>query len=222
VSSCSATVDPFLRADQVRDYSPEAIAPLLAYGLLPQTQGTRALLSLGAATLERTDDGDCLEGFVRDGAQLHVVLLTRGVEASPDPTDSYVTALKARLPDEVDLVISALTGQDAGGCLGGGKAIEAATLTGGAALDICASTPWETLWAQVAGVSAEAGSGVMTHTLEQAPVVATLTVRAEGRALTAWTYDESARALRVNGAAEGLSVGEPLEISYLEALACQE
>lgn len=222
VSSCTATVDPFLRADQVRDYSPEAIAPLLAYGLVPQTQSTRALLSLAVATLERTDVGDCLEGFVRDGAQLHVVLLTRGAEASPDPTDSYVSAIQARLPAEVDLVISALTGQDRGGCVGGGKAVEAANLTGGETLDVCANTPWETLWAEVAGVSAAAGSGVMTYTLAQEPVVATLTVRAEGRALSAWTYDAAARALRVNGAAEGLTVGEPLEISYLEALACQE
>jgi hypothetical protein len=222
VSSCSATVDPYLRADQVRDYSPEAIAPLLAYGLLPQTQGTRALLSLAVATLERTDAGDCLEGFVRDGAQLHVVLLTRGAESSPDSTASYVSALQARLPDEVDLVISAITGQDAGGCVGGGKAVEAATLTGGEALDVCAGTPWETLWAQVAGVSAAAGSGVMTHILEQEPVEATLSVRAEGRALSAWTYDPSTRALRVNGETEGLTVGEPIEVSYLEALACQE
>jgi hypothetical protein len=186
----------------------------------PKAPGRSCLSAV--ATLERTDAGDCLEGFVRDGAQLHVVLLTRGAESSPDSTASYVSALQARLPDEVDLVISAITGQDAGGCVGGGKAVEAATLTGGEALDVCAGTPWETLWAQVAGVSAAAGSGVMTHILEQEPVEATLSVRAEGRALSAWTYDPSTRALRVNGETEGLTVGEPIEVSYLEALACQE
>lgn len=218
-TDCHATVDPFLYPEVFGTYDATRVAPALAYALNPEGSGTRALLDLALATVERTDPGDCLEGLLRPGAMLHVVLLTNGAESSDTPVAEALADLEARQSGEPGLRVSSVTGQG-GACTDGGAAVDAAQATGGATLDLCTQS-WEQIWEALAQVPADAAGGTYSWTLAETPVLSTLTLRSGERTLTRWSYDATTNRVSVDGDAEDLAPGDPLSASYLQALACE-
>lgn len=219
-SACYATADPYLYPGVFGRYDPERVAPALAVALNPSAAGTPALLDLALASVERTDRGDCLEGLLRAGAQLHVVLVSNRAEASSTATAAALAGLAERLSQPELLRVSAVTGQG-GSCTAGGAAVEAARASGGAVLDLCGGG-WDAHFAALVEVSAEAAGGAFSWTLEQVPVPSTLALRAGGRTLTRWSWDAASNTVTVDGDAEDLEPGDPITASYTAAQACEE
>ena len=215
VAACHSTYDPYLSGDI---YSPETAGPALAYGLTPQSDGTAALLELADGLLERTEDGDCLAGFLRDDAPLHLVLVTDRAEASPLPTEDYLSSLGDKLGDADRLIISAITG-DGDACTDGGQARDAAGLTGGLDVDVCGAD-WTTTLAELADLSVAGAQAELTIALELPAVPETLEVTSGGRLLTAWSYDAESRTLTLDGVTEELQLGAEIDITYLSAQDC--
>ena len=213
--NCHSTFDPFLDGTV---YDPETAGPALAYGLLPQGDGTRRLLQLAVQLVERTDSGECLAGFLRPEAVLHVVLVTSSTETSPQAVEDYLDGLRAHLVDPDALVVSAVTGSG-GACPDGGKAIAAAQETEGAVLDIC-EDDWDTFYTVLAETAVSAGGSPLRVELEHPAVPETLELTHEGRSLEAWTYDSDEAVLLVDGAAEGLELGAEIDLSYQASQAC--
>ena len=212
---CHATYDPYLSSEV---YTPRTAGPALGYGLNPSGTGTSALLELALSVLERTDAEECMAGFLREDAQLHVVLVTDEAESSPHAAEDYVSALSAMLDSEDDLRISAVVGDGQGGCTHGGQALEAAELTGGAELDLC-EEDWDTFLTELAALSTQRARGPSSLELEQEAVLETLSLSSGGRSLSAWTVEDGA--VLLDGEAEGLELGDLIELSYTAAQACE-
>ncbi|HJN74428.1 MAG TPA: choice-of-anchor D domain-containing protein [Myxococcota bacterium] len=213
--SCHSTFDPYLGSDV---YDAETAGPALAYGLLPQGDGTRRLLQLAVQLVERTDSGECLEGFLRAEAMLHVVLVLSGEEASPQGLESYLDQLRDHLVDPDNLVISAIAGTG-GACTHGGNAISAASETGGAVLDIC-EDDWDNFYTELADAAVSAAGGPLRVELELPAVPETIELTHEGRSLTAWSYQSDTATLEIDGVTEGLELGAQIDLAYLAAQVC--
>lgn len=216
VAACHSTYDPYLDGDI---YSPASAGPALAYGLTPSSSGTAALLELAVTLVERTGSADCLAGFRRDDAPLHVVLVSDRADTSPLSAEDYVSDLASKLRDPDDLIISAIAG-DGDACPDGGRSRDAAGLTGGLAVDVCTAS-WATTMAELAELSVASAQADWTVELDLPAVVETLELHHDGRALTAWSYDPSENAVTVDGVAEELQLGATVDITYLSAQDCE-
>jgi len=214
--ACHSTFDPYLSSTI---YDAETAGPAMAFGLVEQGDGTRRLLQLAVQLVERTDSGECLEGFLREDALLHVVVITSDAEASPLSVDTYLDSLREHLDEDEELLVSAVAG-DGESCTHGGKAITAANATEGIVLDIC-EDDWDTFYTALAETTVAAGGAPLRVTLELPPVVETLELSHEGRSLTAWTYDTETGILELDGAAEDIEVGAEIDLAYLAAQTCQ-
>jgi len=198
-------------------------ADVLNSELPRQGFGTSQLLELAATSLERTDSGDCLEGFVRPGAQLHAVLIGDREERSPESAADYVQAMQERMSDPDDLVVSAIMGEGSdGGCQDLGQADDAVAATGGVQRDLCGTGSWEGHFDALTQVSSTLTSPVDTYQLAEDAVLSTLEVYSDGRTLTAWTYEEASRTLLVDGAAEDLEPGAEIAVHYVQATICSD
>lgn len=213
--ACHSTFDPFLSSDV---YDSSTAGPALAYGLVAQGDGTRRLLQLAVQLVERTDNGECLDGFLREDAILHLVLVISDEETSPQTVGAYIEELRGHLSDPDDLVISAVAG-DGDGCPFGGKAITAATETDGSILNIC-DDAWADFYTELADRAVSAAGAPLRVELDPAPVPETLALIHEGRTLTEWSYDVSSGVLELDGSAEGLELGTDIDVSYLTVQAC--
>ncbi|MCP4810657.1 MAG: choice-of-anchor D domain-containing protein [Proteobacteria bacterium] len=215
VAACHSTYDPFLSSAV---YEPETAGPALAYGLSPHSSGTAALLELAVSLVERTGEGDCLEGFLHEDAPLHVVLVSDREEASPLSHETYVSQLADKLGDPDRLIISAVTG-DGDTCTDGGQSRDAAELTGGLDVDVC-SADWATTLAEIAELSVATAEADLSIVLDLPAVVETLELSHGGRELKAWTYDADTRTVTVDGVTEELQLGAEIDLTYLSAQAC--
>ncbi len=211
---CHATYDPYLSSEV---YSSGTAGPALGYGLNPSGAGTSALLELALSVLERTDEGECMAGFLRPDAQLHVVLVTDEAESSPHEALDYLTALRAMVSADEDLVVSAVVG-DGEGCTHGGEALIAASLSGGDQHDLC-DQDWDGFFASLAALSVERSRGASLIELEAPAVEQTLQLTSAGRTLTAWTVEDGQ--VLLDGAADGLELGDPVELHYTAAQTCE-
>jgi len=209
---CHATYDPWLASGF---YTPSQAGPALglafnanSIGIYP---GTDALLDLTLAALQETLQGGCLEGFLRDEALLHVVLVGARTEAS-------TAALSELVPFSDELVISAVMGEGTGVCEHAGAGLTAVEETGGVFWDICGGN-WDGLYTQLAEKSWGFGTAPMRIDLAEDPAVNTLELRADSEVLSAWTWDGDA--VLLDGDTEGLELWQPVQVSYELAQDCQ-
>lgn len=171
------------------------------------------LLGLAVAALEETGPGACLDGFRRDDADLHVVLV------SDNDAQGDVDAAAADLEDAVGdagLRISALLpGSDCGGATEGYARV--AETHGGTVEDLCAPD-WTDAF--LAFASQPAGGDAVRYALAEVPVVATLEVEVEGAAWTDWSYDADANEVVFDGG-QTPALGAEVVVEYVSAVACQ-
>ena len=212
-SDCHSTYDAYLSSET---YTPATAGPALALGLNPAGAGTPALLELASEALERSDPGECLAGFLRPEAHLHVVTISARSEASSGSSGAWLSTLGSLTPSG-QLVVSAVAGD--GSCPSSPKLQDLSAATQGEYLDICTGD-WDTFFAALAQVSVERSKPEMPLALDHLPVPETIEVYSGTKRLSAWTWDPVLELLSVNGAAEDLEIGAELRVSYTAAQDC--
>jgi hypothetical protein len=87
---CPTTERPFYdtRVDKVGD-----IAAAIAEGLTEPGASAGNLLELAQAAVYQMDDGGCLDGFLRSGTSLHVLVLSNGTEDSDFDPSTYAESI---------------------------------------------------------------------------------------------------------------------------------
>lgn len=175
---------------------------------------------------EASDDGECNEGFVRDGALLHVINVSDEPEQSPDPWRTYVdrlVAVKGGAPMYVKM--SAVAGDLPEGCLdddpvepntaaSGDGYYYAAVATGGAFVSICSN--WSNSMRELAAATMIQSTFVLGHEPDPASIV----VRLNGEVVEAgWAYDGDANAIVFARGREPVSADE-VTVSYTEPYVC--
>ena len=154
---------------------------------------TESLLTVADNAIRAARAGGCNEGFLRDEALLHVVLVSDEPEQSSGAWSKYVAAMQAAKPDWQQLRISAVAGDYPAGC-GSADAgtgyYEAVQATGGAFLSIC--DPW------AANVESLAAASVWQWLFElsDTPDPDTIAVRVDGAWRSDdWEYEEGRNAV---------------------------
>lgn len=154
---------------------------------------TEAGLITTSRAIDQTDLGECNQKFLRDGAILHIIMVSDEAEQSPLPWDTYVNQVIAKRGDASLVKFSAVAGDYPDGCethdnsadFGAGY-LEAASSTGGEFLSICSD------WATSVEILASASVERFTFDLTRAPVIDTITVSVNGLTIpVGWSYQSS-------------------------------
>lgn len=153
---------------------------------------TEAGFTLARSALQQTGDGDCNEGFLRDGARVSIVHLSDEPEQSSRSWESMVDDLLSLAPTAT---VSAVAGPMPSGCAtaeAGRGYYEAAEATGGFFADFC-----DTDWTEVASSLAALSVSEITDTfpLSELPWPETLSVTLDGEDARGWTYDADQNAI---------------------------
>lgn len=170
-------------------------------------------LSAGAAT--------CLSGFLRPGAQLHVVVIAGRAEGSDRDADVLRALLEDVAPDAGEVVVSAVistNSSDCGGVAYGAGYAELALSTGGEVVDLCGDD-WAAGFERIGTGIALDGRGALTRPLDRQPLLESLRVKVDGVTFEGWTYDATANAVRF-AEETAPDAGSAVEISYMNAVDC--
>lgn len=170
-----------------------------------------ALFRLVDRALAQTVSGACNEGFLREGAQLHVVVVSDEPERSTEVASAwtwewYLPRFQGWVSADPLLVVSGVIDTD--GCNeGADHYLQAIEATDGEALSIC-TTDWsEDLVALAAASVRYAWSVPLSHV----PDPTTLVVSVDGATTsTGWTWDEELSAVVF----DELRPGQVVEVSY--------
>ena len=176
-----------------------------------------AFLQLSSTALDEADAGGCNEGLLRDGAHLHVIVVSdepeRSVEEATAWTWSWwVAKMQAHVASPDLLTISGVIDTD--GCSeGAGGYAEAIAETGGVALSLCSGD-----WAgHVADLAAATVASAWTFVLSGQPVPETVVVAVDGVPVTTgWTYELDANAVVF----DVLVPGSAVDVTYTLAGTC--
>lgn len=151
---------------------------------------TEAGLTVSSAGVDNTDSGECNDGFLREGALLHIVLVSDEPEQSRPTWDTLVDRIIAKKGDSSLVKISAVAGDYPSGCTSRGNSAEygsgyyeAANATGGEFLSICSD------WSENVEALANASVTRTTFALAHTPVETTLVVYVNDAVATGWHYD---------------------------------
>jgi hypothetical protein len=176
-----------------------------------------ALLLLADRALAQSAEGSCNEGFLREGALVHVMVISDEPERSHEEAsawtwDHWLESMQARVEPDESLVISGVVDMDL--CNEGAEGYEEAiAATGGSALSICGAD-WSAHVAELARVST---SFTLAVPLSATPLVDSLQVRVDGSPTgLAWTYHSEPNEVVV----EGLGPGAEVEVEYLPMGTC--
>ncbi len=181
--------------------------------------GGTELLELAQSAVERTDDFDCLDGLLRHGAQLHVVLVTARGEASGGDVDDYLDALESRL-DGAELVVSSVAGDGGAGCGTATAALTASSRTGGYVGDLCTGS-FLHHFAELAAISRATSEVRFEHELGYTPVPETIVVSFDGEPLDDWSLGADGVTITVVGG-ETFGLGAMVDVTYVQAVPCSE
>ncbi len=188
------------------------------------TTGSREESPLLAATLVLEAD----TGLIREGAGLHVILLTDEDDQSPDPVSAYVETLRALKAGET-VKISAIAGVPPDGChspaadaVVATRIIEAVSSTGGSFHSICAADYGPVLSSLALGTADMSDFFVLTAL----PLLVSLEVRVDGvkmysRPHDGWTYEAARNAIVFSGAALPRP-GQGISAAYRELLGAED
>ena len=178
------------------------------------------LLKHAEKALSLTDPGECNEGFLRQGASLHIIVASDEAEQSmplqgPQATanhwiaeyESYVTH-----PDYV--TVSGIINVNSDDVCSGGNGgspdgyEEAINDTSGVALDIC-QAGWGS---QMTDIAAAAVEGIRVYNLTEDAVPGTLTVLVNGVEAIDWVFSDATNSVTINEPLIG--EGDIVEIGY--------
>jgi hypothetical protein len=172
--ACPTATGRFVDASMPRDEAVGLLASALFDGHVG-TYGTR-LLELTRLAVVNTTPGGCLAGFLRSGDPLHVLIAADRPDESAAGWQVEVQRIQTALNEQV--TFSAIT--PIGVCDAPVTGYpEAASLTGGLSLDLCA-TLWESHWSALAGLTAAMEGGPTAFQLSRTPLADTVLVEVDG------------------------------------------
>ena len=156
---------------------------------------TEALLTNVTRAVEKSDVGDCNEGFLRPNAQLHIIMLSDECEQSPNPGicgtqwQSYIDRINTAKGDPNLVRLSAVAGDHPNGCGGtaqfGSGYWESTLLTGGVFLSICSD------WTSPMSLQLLANSSISQSRFQLAytPIESSISVIVDGTPHQDWTLE---------------------------------
>ncbi|MEQ1569495.1 MAG: hypothetical protein ABMA64_27915 [Myxococcota bacterium] len=166
---------------------------------------TEALLALAALALDKTDAGECNEGFLRPGASLQVLVISDEQEQSGVLWSDMVTYYQTFDPTMVVSGVVDVNGQ-CGDFSGGGGYVDAIDATGGQALNICLPN-----WGSGMELYASTLEGPQTSFALSAPAVdGSIQVTVDGLPV-AFEYDEASNSVILD---EPPGEDATVEVSY--------
>jgi len=219
-NSCPQTVPAYATPDHS---SAELLELLLSGFDAPDGGGSGALAQHAADALARDAEGDCMEAFLREGAQLHIVIIAGDDDNSSITPEQQISNLRALAPEASELRVSVLvptTSDACGGVSIGAVYMELAAATDGAIEDLCLED-WSGPFQTFADISITAQEGELLHILDSDPVVESIQVRADGSLVEDWSWDEELRAVRFTEESS-ITPGEWVIVSYAAALECSD
>lgn len=176
-----------------------------------------ALFQIVDAALGETGAGGCNEGFLRDDALLHVIVVSDEPERSPEfasvwTWDWFLSRYQGYVTSPALLEVSGIV--DVDGCNEGNDGYaEVIAATGGEALSIC-SGDWVDRLTRLATASL---AYTWTFELSEAPVVASIVITVDGTEVPAgWLYDETLNAVVL----DTLTPGSTVEVAYSISTGC--
>jgi hypothetical protein len=195
----------------------ETFSAAVRYGDERDIVYDEALFQIVDTALRETAAGGCNEGFLRDGALLHVIVVSDEPERSSELAsawtwDFFLPRYEAYVASPSLLEISGIVDTD--GCNEGDDGYaQAIAATGGERLSICSGD-----WASRLATLASASLGyTFTFPLDATPVEASLAVTLDGAPLTGgWRYNATLNAVVLDAAAPGSTV----EVTYAIATSC--
>ncbi len=150
---------------------------------------TESLLTVASVAIEKTDSGECNQGFMRADALLHIILVSDEPEQSSGSWATYVSQLQAKKGSTANVKISAIAGDYPSGCgsaAPGTGYYEAVQATGGEFLSICSN--WATMVEALADASVQLSDYELSHTADPNTIV----VRVNGTQDTSsWVFEPS-------------------------------
>lgn len=189
----------------------------------PYGPGSDQLLTHALAALDQTGTGGCLEGFLREGAHLQLIIVAGTAESSGTVAGDLAAALEDLAPQAASVEVSVLIGTEespaCGVAYGQGYA-EAALLTGGVIQDLCAAS-WEDAFERFGLSAVERSEGGLSAPLPRPAVQETLTVKADGITYEDWSYDAEAQAL-VFPAHSPPPSGSEVVVDYIAQVECPD
>lgn len=180
-----------------------------------------ALLGLAVDALAQDTAGGCLEGFRREGAALHVVVVSGGPDQGGMPPGDALAALAGAHPDAREVVVSAVIATESAGCGGaayGEGYAEAALGSGGEIVDLCA-VDWSPGFERIAARSHAGVDGGLALPLVEGALLDSLSVEVDGATWSAWAHDEEAGTL-VFPAESAPEPGSDVRVRYRLGVAC--
>lgn len=187
-----------------------AFAEAVSLGTDSEIAYDEALFRLADQALAQTGAADCNHGLARQGAWLHVIVVSDEPEQSSAIAAAYtwefwVQRLAQRVGSLDNLRISGVV--DVDGCNeGAANYLEAIAATGGVALSICTAS-----WGEYVAALADATtSRAAAFALSESPVVDTLEVRVDGVQSEAFVFDAAANEVRFDALPPAASV----EVAY--------
>jgi hypothetical protein len=187
-----------------------------------KSQYTEKLLTPAAWAVDKTDSGECNQGFLRSNAMLHIILVSDEPEQSSGTWSNYVNQIIAKKGDAANVRISAIAGDVPGGCWSGSQSAEAGSgyyeavnYTEGVFLSICSN------WASSSNLELLAEASVIqnTYVLDNQAIEETIVVEINGsESSNGWYYDEASNSVifETNAPEEGDSV----TITYAAPATC--
>ena len=181
---------------------------------------TEALLTVANNAIHNAYvPGGCNSGFMREGAALHIIVVSDEREQSPQSWSTLVSQIQGYKGDPGMVKISAIAGDYPGGCGSadaGDGYYQAVTGTSGEFLSICSD------WASAANLERLASASVIQtdFELQNTPLPDTIEVvhNAAPVAETEWSYDAASNT--VSFATLSPTGGDTVEISYAGLAAC--
>lgn len=181
--------------------------------------GWEAGLAIAKLAFEKTDSGECNEGFLRYDAKTVVVLVSDEPEQSGVDWTTLVSAVLDRAPSTT---ISAIAGDIPAGCASaaaGTGYYEAVQATGGLFLSIC-DPDWGSKLQAIASTASE-GAPLDRFELEAFPEPSTIAVDVDGIPTMQWTYDSGTNEIMFPPSAIP-AAGADIHVTYQGVVDCEE
>ena len=219
--NCPASLPSYASSSRSPNYRSRTVESALLDGVAGDGDGVllkHASSSLGLA---------CFDGFLREGAQLHVVAVAGGPREGIGTPSALAASLLAGLGDAAPLasevVVSAVAAAETAACAGasyGAVYIDAALASGGSLVELC-QEDWGPGFSALAGVSAASAEGSLSRVLEQVPLPSSIEVTVDGTRFTGWTYNGETNAIDFLES-EARFAGSAVVIDYMREVACAE
>jgi len=178
------------------------------------------LFQLAQLALDQTGPGGCNEGFVRDGALLHLIFASDEYEQSGIAWATHLQNFRRFVAHDDLLRVSAIVDEFDRPCSTNGSGPwgykDAADATGGAVLDICTGD-WGPELPDLAEYVLE---GVRSYNLERRAVPGSIEVQVNGTPTTDFAYADDAQTVTV--LAPPIGGGDTVTFSYVIGASCPD